>query len=284
MVERYEAEGKAKRISAVPAPEVVFEEVVKVVGPLFGAPSTQVGGLHRAVIRCHEGPATTLTCRPLRQNGPNITARPAHQQAALLGAVFLASVAHRPHVTGHGSQQPAVAGQLHVVGCTALSGSQQVPVGHCTAPSSRGRTAFCCALPPVRRSATSRARQLLHAALSASTTQQGQDGCAQGEAGRSGGKQAVSLQSSPATWSHMRRCPAPAASSQHPSALAAVCSSVAWACSYATLEGSHAGMMQPRPGSIPMCARPQPLAGGQASEGRLEAGHRLPLCFLHCAR
>eukprot|EP00891_Asterochloris_glomerata_P004607 jgi/Astpho2/4607/Aster-00180 len=41
VVERYEAEGKAKRISAVPAPEVVFEEVVKVVDPLFGAPSTQ---------------------------------------------------------------------------------------------------------------------------------------------------------------------------------------------------------------------------------------------------
>ena len=44
VVERYEAEGKAKRISAVPVREVVFEEVVKVVDPLFGAPSTQVGG------------------------------------------------------------------------------------------------------------------------------------------------------------------------------------------------------------------------------------------------
>ena len=56
VVARYEAEGKAKRISAVPAPEVVFEEVVKVVDPLFGAPSTQVGGLHSATTSCREGP------------------------------------------------------------------------------------------------------------------------------------------------------------------------------------------------------------------------------------
>ena len=169
MVQRYEAEGKAKRISAVPAPEVVFEEVVKVVDPLFGAPRTQVGGLHRAIIRCHEGPPTALACCPLRQHGLNIMARPAHRQAALLCAALLAALASRLHVTGYG-QQPAMARQLHVIGCTALSSSQQLHVWHCTAPPSRGRTTACCAPPPRRRPATSRVRQLLHAACSASAT------------------------------------------------------------------------------------------------------------------
>ena len=154
------------------------------VDPLFSAPSTQVGGLHHAIIRCHEGPSTTPACRPLRQQGLNITARPAHRHAPLLCAVLLAAVAHRLHMTGCGSQQAAVAGQW-------------------TAPPSQSRTAVCCALPPVCRSATSRARQLLHAAFSASTTQQGQDGCAQGEAGTSGGQQAVSHWSNPSFPRHV---------------------------------------------------------------------------------
>ena len=159
MVQRYEAEGKAKRISAVPAPEVVFEEVVKVVDPLFSVPRTQVGGLHCAIIRCHKGPP--LACRPSRQHGLNITARPAHRQAALLCAVLLAAVASPLHVMGYGAQQLAVARHLHVTGCTALSSIQQLHVWHCMAPPSRSRTTACCALHPLRRSATSRVRQPL---------------------------------------------------------------------------------------------------------------------------
>ena len=73
------------------------------------------------------------------------------------------------------------------MGCTAPSSSQQLHVGHCTAPPSRGRTAVSCALPPVRRPAASRVRQLLHAAFSASTTQQDQDAVLRGKQALQGG-------------------------------------------------------------------------------------------------
>lgn len=103
VVERYEAEGKAKRISAVPAPEVVFEEVVKVVDPLFGAPSTQVG-CTRQLSDVVKAPRMHYNAFPLDSMA---TARPAHMWAALHCAVPLAVMADGLHVAGYGSRQPA---------------------------------------------------------------------------------------------------------------------------------------------------------------------------------